>query len=116
MKLSEFKKEIIKEFGERGWNELKGTEAYKTYASSEEDQLKAIKEDYYAIEDINNPTEEMQIEAIKSSRYMVDKICNPSKNVLLKLIKEAEDVEDLTNLFKHIEKNFPIIKNGLNEE
>lgn len=47
----------------------------------------------------------MQLESIKTQSYIVDKICNPSEKVLIKIIKEAEDVDDLTNLFKHIEND-----------
>lgn len=109
MKLSEFKKEIIKEFGERGWNALKRTTAYDIYTAPEEKQLVAIKENINAFDYINKPTEEMQLEAVKIRRYMTDEIGNPSEKVLLKVIKEAEDVDDVVNLFKHIE-------NDLNEE
>ena len=105
MKLSEFKKEIIQEFGERGWNELKRTRAYDIYLAPEEEQLEAIKENTSAFDYINNPTEEMQLEGIKTRFFAIDEICNPSKNVLLKLIKEAEDVDDLVSLFKHIEND-----------
>ena len=105
MKLSEFKKEIIKEFGEKGWNNLKRTIEYKTYTSTEEEQLEAIKEDCYIIEDINNPTEEMQLEAIKTHLYMVDRMCNPSEKVLIKIIKKSEDINDVKRLFKHIEND-----------
>lgn len=109
MKLSEFKKEIIKEFGERGWNALKRTTAYDIYTANEEKQLVAIKENINAFDYINNPTEEIQLEAVKIRRYITDEIGNPSEKVLLKVIKEAEDVDDVVNLFKHIE-------NDLNEE
>lgn len=109
MKLSEFKKEIIKEFGERGWNALKRTTAYDIYTAPEEKQLVAIKENINAFDYINKPTEEMQLEAVKIRRYMTDEIGNPSEKVLLKVIKEAEDADDVVNLFKHIE-------NDLNEE
>lgn len=116
MKLSEFKKEIIKEFGERGWNELKETYGYKIYIAPEEEQLEAMKENIEAFDYINNPTEEMQIEAIEYRWHTINEICNPSKNVLLKLMKEVEDVIELEDLFKHIENDLPIIEYNLNEK
>ncbi len=105
MKLSEFKKEIIKEFGERGWNELKGTGAYKTYISSEEEQLKAIKRNFCNFNYINNPTEEMQLEAVKARLYMAEEMCNPSEKVIRKAIEGVENVYDVKNLFKYIEND-----------
>lgn len=107
MKLSEFKKEVIKEFGERGWNKLKETFAYKVYIAPEEEQLEMIKKDPFDIKFINNPSEEIQLEAIKTYWNTIDEIYNPSKKTLMKILKEVGEVTDLEDLFKHIENDFP---------
>lgn len=109
MKLSELKEIILKQFGEKGWEELKRTIAYGIYNSSEEEQLKAIKRSFSNFNYINNPTEEMQLEAIKARHYLIDYMCNPSDKVLRKVIERVENVYDVVSLFKHIE-------NDLNEE
>lgn len=109
MKLSELKKIILKQFGEKGWEELKRTISYEIYNSSEEEQLKAIKRSFSNFNYINNPTEEMQLEAIKARHYLIDYMCNPSDKVLRKVIERVENVYDVVSLFKHIE-------NDLNEE
>lgn len=109
MKLSELKEIILKQFGEKGWEELKRTISYGIYNSSEEEQLKAIKRSFSNFNYIKNPTEEMQLEAIKARHYLIDYMCNPSDKVLRKVIERVENVYDVVSLFKHIE-------NDLNEE
>ena len=43
----------------------------KEVQNSEELQLKAIEEDEYAIEYINNPSNEIQIEAVKENPFAI---------------------------------------------
>lgn len=105
MKLSEFKKEIIKEYGERGWRDLKNTNAYRINRLTKEKQLDKVKEDPFIIEFIHNPTEEIQLEAIKARCFMIDKISNPSRKVIIKALGEAEDIEEASIILKHIEND-----------
>jgi len=59
---------------------LKGT-------TSEEYQLKAVKQSAYFIQFITNPSEKVQLEAVKNSGYAIQYITNPSEGVQLEAVR-----------------------------
>ena len=58
MKLSEFKENIIKQFGEKGWKQLEKTEEYLVYSSNEKQQNLSVQLSGTQIKYIDNPSEE----------------------------------------------------------
>lgn len=127
MKLSEFKENIIKQFGEKGWKQLEKTEEYLVYSSnekqqnlsvklsgtqikyidnpSEELQLEAIKNNVRNLQYIDNPTKKVQLEAVKRNPLYIQYINNPSEKILLKALEELESIGDVVYLLKYIEND-----------
>ena len=79
MKLSEFKKKIIKLKGQKDWEYFKETNGYKMYMANKEEQKRLLDKNENYIGYINNPSEEMQIKAIQKNGYAIKYINNPSK-------------------------------------
>ena len=110
MKLSEFKKKIIKLKGQKDWEYFKETNGYKMYMADKEEQKRLLDKNEN-IRFINNPTEEMQLEVMKRSNpfYYIQLINIPTKKVLQEAINRADTIHDYKYILKHIE-------NDLNEE
>ena len=56
--------------------------------ASEEEKVKAVKEDGNSIEYIQNPSEALQLEAVKQNGYFIQYIHNPSEAVQLEAVKQ----------------------------
>ena len=54
----------------------------------EQEQLKAVKEEGYAIQFIHNPSEAVQIEAVKQNGNTIQFIHNPSESVQMETVIE----------------------------
>ena len=89
MKLSEFKKKIIKLKGKKEWECFKETNGYKVYTAAKEEQKRFVQENENFIGYINNPIEQMQIKAIQKSGYAIKHINNPSKKAQLLAVKSS---------------------------
>lgn len=89
MKLSEFKKKIIKLKGQKDWEYFKETNGYKMYMADKEEQKRLLDKNENYIGYINNPSEEMQIKAIQKNGYAIKYINNPSKKVQLLAVKNS---------------------------
>ena len=89
MKLSEFKKKIIKLKGQKDWEYFKETNGYKMYMADKEEQKRLLDKNENYIGYINNPSEEMQIKAIQKNGYAIKYINNPSKKVQLLAVKSS---------------------------
>ena len=107
MKLSEFKEIILRNFGEKGWEEFKNSTEYLTYIATEKKVLEKIKNNNDDIRYINNPTEEMQLEVMKRSNpfYFIQLINKPTEKVLQEAINRADTIEDYKYILKHIEND-----------
>ena len=105
MKLSEFKENIIKQFGEKGWKQLEKTEEYLVYSSNEKQQNLSVQLSGTQIKYIDNPSEELQLEAVKRNPLYIQYINNPSEKILLKALEELESIGDVVYLLKYIEND-----------
>tara|TARA_B100000959_G_C14815163_1_gene555519 strand:- start:111 stop:941 length:831 start_codon:yes stop_codon:yes gene_type:complete len=63
----------------------KRKEKYKTLES----QLEAVKEHYFAIKYIHNPSDEVQLAAVKQDGFAIKYIHNPSEEVQLAAVKQS---------------------------
>lgn len=92
MKLSEFKKKIIKVHGKEIWEKLEEMWEYKTYTSSKEKQIEKIKANGINIQYVGIPTDElieMAIENIDNTYDLTYLLCL-IENDLDKIIKISE--------------------------
>ena len=136
MKLDEFKLNVMKLKGPKEWDYIVGSEVYKIYTATEEEQLKAVQSEPYNIEYITNPTEKMKIEAVTRNPFVIEYIDNPSEELQLLAVKnDATAIEIIDNptdkvieealknvkykasynhFLRHIENNFKERRNKLN--
>ena len=88
MKLSEFKKHVIKIHGKEMWERIEDSDEYQIYIASERDQKRKVKEEPYNIEYINNPREDIKTLAVKGKANCIAYINNPSEELQLQAVKE----------------------------
>ena len=88
MKLSEFKKRVIKIHGKEMWERIEDSDEYQIYTASERDQKRKVKENPYNVEYINNPSEEIKILAVKGKAGCITYINNPSEALQLQAVKK----------------------------
>ena len=88
MKLSEFKKHVIKIHGKEMWERIEDSDEYQIYTASERDQKRKVKENPYNVEYINNPSEEIKILAVKGKASCIMYINNPSEALQLQAVKK----------------------------
>ena len=88
MKLSEFKKYIIKIHGKEMWERIEDSDEYQIYIESERDQKRKVKEEPYNIRYINNPREDIKTLAVKGKANCIAYINNPSEELQLQAVKE----------------------------
>lgn len=89
MKLSEYKKKVIAEYGKKEWERIENTNKYKVYSLTEEEQIKSIQNNPFNIKYIKNLNEELQLKAVKQSGLVIKYIDNPSEKVQLEAIKQT---------------------------
>ena len=58
---------------------------------SEEEQLKAVKQDGYAIQYLHNPSEAVQLKAVKQNGDALQYLHNPSEAVQLEAVRQDAD-------------------------
>ena len=109
MKLSEFIEIIIRNCGSEEWERLKNSYEYELYSiNNEENQLKIVKQNPYAIKFMNNPTEKVQLEAIKQDDINILNINNPTDKVIEWVMKNMNDDNRFIKgvyLLRYIEKD-----------
>ena len=122
MKLSEFKKHVIKIHGKEMWERIEDSDEYQIYIASERDQKRKVKEEPYNIEYINNPREDIKTLAVKGKANCIAYIYNPSEKVQLEAVKETACVisfiknptdrviQEVINNFKYGENNNFILR------